>query len=66
MTTYTVAPGTVIRWSGGTLAGGSPVPDGLLAEWGEAGLRANLDAGSVVAHEPPAAPRRVPRERVPE
>lgn len=49
MARYLVASGTVIHWSGGAIAGGSPVPAALLAEWGETGLKANIDAGSVLS-----------------
>jgi hypothetical protein len=54
---YTVAAGTVIRYADGTLRGGDPVPAGVLKAWGESGLKANIDAGSVVADAEPQAQR---------
>jgi hypothetical protein len=33
------------------LSEGAAIPDGLLTQWGETGLEANLEIGAVIAHE---------------
>ena len=53
---YMVASGSSIRWSGGVVMGGQPVPAELLAVWDEETVKANLAAGSIVADAP--APRK--------
>ena len=65
MTGYTVASGSSIRWSGGVVVGGQPVPAELLAEWSEETIKANLDSGSIVADAParPASKERTSEER---
>jgi hypothetical protein len=60
MAEYIVGKGVSIHGlgPGASLREGQPVPAGLLAAWGEEGLRAHVQAGSIVAvgGEPTPAP----------
>ena len=57
MPRYVVTPGrTITRGSQPPLREGMQVTDDVLAEWGEAGLAANLEIGAVRDTEP-ALPR---------
>ncbi len=66
MARYTVAPGRLLSHGAQPpIREGATVPADLLAEWGEAGLAANLAAGAIVevdapAREPPRRERREP------
>jgi hypothetical protein len=58
---YTVASGSVIHWRGGILVGGSIAPPEYIAELGD-GLKAALDAGTLIGESPARARKDRPSE----